>query len=396
MQIYFSKKEGFLKKHCVELFILLFMPFIDTMIRYENFDIGAYCATVTSAQVERALGKGRLDELDYLALLSPAASTSQYIEAMARRARDITRTQFGNVIFLFTPLYVSNVCDNVCPYCSFARQHAISRRHLSIEEVRHEALRIAGTGLRHILMLTGESRAGASIEYLKECVGVLRELFSSIAIEVYPLDEAEYAELVACGVDGLTIYQETYDRDIYADLHSGGPKEDFEYRLSAPERACRAGIRSVTLGPLLGLAPPVREAFLAGLHARCILDEFPSVEISGSFPRLRPLAGEFQPPFCVDDRAFVQYLTALRIFIPNAGITVSTRESARFRDSILSLGPTKMSAGVSTSVGRNSESQFEIDDRRSVNEMQNDLLARGFQPVMVDWNHTLCREAAAT
>jgi 2-iminoacetate synthase len=375
------------------------MSFAETLKQYENFDADAYCAAVTPAQVERAVNKGRLDEFDFLALLSPAASSPKCLEMMAQRARDITRGHFGNVIFLFTPLYVSNICDNLCPYCSFARQHRIKRRHLNIEEVRREAELIAGTGLRHILMLTGESRKGASVQYLKECVGVLRELFSSIAIEVYPLDEPEYAELVGGGVDGLTIYQETYDRDTYKSLHKGGPKEDFEYRLLAPERACRAGVRAVTVGALLGLAPPLRDAWMSGLHARHILNRFPSVEISGSFPRLRPQEGDFEPEFSVDDRTFVQYMTAFRIFMPSAGITVSTRESSSFRDSILPLGPTKMSAGVCTSVGQSSgdatESQFEIADGRSVSEMQRDLLTLGFQPVIVDWNYILCREAVS-
>jgi 2-iminoacetate synthase len=373
------------------------IPFTDILSKYNDFDFDARCASITDRHIERAIGKTeRLDWHDYLALLSPAASP--YLEQMAQRARDITRAHFGNAVLLFTPLYVSNICDNVCPYCSFAHQHKITRRHLTVDEVKQEAERIASTGMRHILMLTGESRKGASAQYLKECAAVLRKFFSSIAIEVYPLDEREYAELVEAGVDGLTIYQETYDRGVYKSLHEGGPKADFEYRLLAPERACRAEMRSVTVGPLLGLAPPLRDVCMAGLHAKHIRDAYPSVEVAMSFPRLRPLAGEFESRFSVDDRAFVQYMTAFRIFMPSAGITVSTRESEFFRDSILPMGPTKMSAGVSTAVGANtgkvSESQFEIADGRSAAQMRNDLLARGFQPVMVDWNYILCREGS--
>jgi 2-iminoacetate synthase len=369
------------------------MPFNDILSRYADFDAEARCAAVTARQVERALSKGRLDEHDYLALLSPAAAG--YLEQMARRARDITRAQFGNTILLFTPIYVSNICDNFCPYCSFAHQNKITRRHLTIDEVRKEAEHIASTGMRHILMLTGESRKGAPVQYIKDCVSVMKEFFSSIAIEVYPLDKDEYAELVKCGADGLTIYQETYDRSVYADLHRGGPKENFDYRLSAPERACLAGIRSVTVGALLGLAPPLREAFFSGLHAHYLRDAFPSLEISASFPRLRPQVGKFETVHGVDDRTLVQYMTAFRIFMPSAGITVSTRESASLRDSILPLGPTKMLAGVNTAVGaatgEASEAQFEIADGRSVDKMQKDLLTHGFQPVMVDWNYILCR-----
>ncbi|MDR2591399.1 MAG: 2-iminoacetate synthase ThiH [Chitinispirillales bacterium] len=373
------------------------MPFTDILKRYEDFDFDAFCAKVTTSQVERVIGKPRLTELDYLALLSPAASTPEILEIMARRAQDITRSRSGNIILLFTPLYVSNICDNRCPYCSFAHQNKIKRRHLNLDEVRAEAERIAATGLRHILMLTGESRRAAPVEYLRECVSVLRERFSSISIEVYPLDEREYSELVEAGADGLTIYQETYDAAVYASLHEGGPKANFEYRLSAPERGCAAGMRSATVGALLGLAQPLKDTFFSGLHARYIAEKHPSVEVSASFPRLRPQAGEeFKPGFTVDDRTFVQYMTALRLFMPSAGITVSTRESAPFRDAILPLGPTKMSAGVSTAVGkasgRASDAQFEIADGRSVEEMQENLISRGFQPVLVDWNYILCRD----
>jgi len=369
------------------------MPFTDILKKYEKFDFDAFCADVTASKVERVINKPRLSEIDFLTLLSPAAAGG--LEAMARRARDITRSRFGGGVTLFTPLYVSNICDNRCLYCSFAHQNRIKRRHLSLDEVREEASRIAATGLRHILMLTGESRRAAPAEYLRDCVAVLREYFSSISVEVYPLDESEYAELVGAGADGLTVYQETYDRAVYASLHAGGPKADFEYRLLAPERGCAAGMRSVTVGALLGLARPLRDAFFSGLHARHILDRHPSVEVSASFPRIRPQAGEFEPEFTVDDRTFVQYMTAFRLFMPSAGITVSTREPAAFRDAILPLGPTKMSAGVSTAVGgrggRPSDAQFEIADGRSVEEMKKDLLSYGFQPVLVDWNYILCR-----
>jgi len=372
------------------------MPFTDILKKYESFDVDAFCAAVTPSQITRVINNdGRLTDLDYLTLLSPAASAPEILELMARRARDVTGSRFGRVIQLFTPLYVSNICDNRCPYCSFAHQNKIKRRHLNLDEVRAEAARIAATGLRHILMLTGESRRAAPVGYLRDCVAALREYFSSISIEVYPLDEADYSELVSAGADGLTMYQETYDRAEYEQLHVGGPKADFEYRLSAPERGCAAGMRSVTVGALLGLAQPLRETFFSGLHARYIMDKYPHVEVGASFPRLRPQAGEFEPKFSVDDKTFVQYMTAFRLFMPSAGITVSTRESADFRDAVLQLGPTKMSAGVSTAVGestgKTSDAQFEIADGRSVDEMKKNLLLRGFQPILVDWNYILCR-----
>jgi len=373
------------------------MPFTDIIKKYESFDVDAYCAAVTPSQVRRVINSGgrRLTDLDYLTLLSPAASTPEILELTAQRAQEVTRSRHGGVILLFTPLYVSNICDNRCPYCSFAHQNKIKRRHLSLDEVRIEAARISATGLRHILMLTGESRRAAPPEYIRDCVSVLREYFSSISIEVYPLDENEYAELTAAGADGLTMYQEAYDRSIYESLHVGGPKADYEYRLLAPERGCAAGMRSVTVGALLGLANPLRETFFTGLHARYIAEKYPSVEVGASFPRLRPQAGEFEPKFNVDDKTFVRYMTAFRLFMPSAGITVSTRESAPFRDAILPLGPTKMSAGVSTAVGQStgktSDAQFEIADGRSVDEMKKNLISKGFQPILVDWNYILCR-----
>ncbi len=374
------------------------MPFTDILKKYENFDFDAFCAGIAPSQVARIINNGgnrRLSDLDYLTLLSPAASTPELLELMAQRARDITSSRFGGVIQLFTPLYVSNICDNHCLYCSFAHQNKIRRRHLNLNEVRVEASRIAATGLRHILMLTGESRRAAPLGYLRDCVAVLREYFSSISVEVYPLDTSDYSELVAAGADGLTMYQEAYDRAVYASLHADGPKANFEYRLLAPERGCEAGMRSVTVGALLGLAQPLREAFFSGLHARYIMDSYPSVEVGASFPRIRPQAGEFEPNFTVNDKTFVQYMTAFRLFMPAAGITVSTRESAAFRDAVLPLGPTKMSAGVSTAVGESaggaSDAQFEIADGRSVDEMKKNLLSQGFQPVLVDWNYILCR-----
>jgi 2-iminoacetate synthase len=205
------------------------------------------------------------------------------------------------------------------------------------------------------------------------------------------MTQEEYAALLHAGADSFTMYQETYDEKVYCALHTGGPKADYQFRLDAPARAAAAGMRTVTLGPLLGLADPVREAFFCGLHARYMQKNFPSVEVAVSFPRLRPMAGEFEPAFVVDDRQFVQFILAARIFLPQCGITVSTRESQQLRDSIVNLGITKMSAGVSTAVGGHSEmdestAQFEIADSRSLDKLKSDLCAKGLQPVTHDWN----------
>ena len=355
---------------------------------YNDFNFSEFCASVTPERVASILERDRITELDYLALLSDAALP--LLERMAQKAQALTRRHFGNVVFIFTPLYISNYCDNVCAYCSFGRQQSITRRHLSLEEIRAEAQRISASGIRHILVLTGEARGKATPAYCEDAVRILREYFSSIAIEIYPLSDNEYGRLIACGVDGLTMYQETYDEAHYHDLHKGGPKDNYAFRLEAPRRACRQGIRTVGVGALLGLHDPLRDAFFTGLHADHLQREFPAVEVSISFPRMRPLVADFKQECDVTDRKLVQMITAARLFLPMAGITLSTRESAAFRNSALQFGVTRISAGVSTAVGGHgaepSTPQFEIADTRTVDEVKSDLRSLGFQAVMHDWN----------
>ncbi len=365
--------------------------------KYSAFDFAGFLQAVTVREVEAILDKERLTPEDFLALLSPAAASR--LEPMARCAADLTRKHFGSVIFLFTPLYISNYCDNVCPYCSFARQQGIARRQLSFEEIEAEASAIAATGMRNILVLTGESRTHASPGYLRQAVEIMRDRFATVGIEIYPMERDEYATLIGAGVDGLTMFQETYGEEAYRGFHSGGPKVDFRFRLLSPERAGACGIRSLTVGALLGLDLPQREAFFSGLHASYLQKMFPAAEVSLSLPRLRPMVSGFVPPHPIDDRLFVQILTATRLFLPRCGITISTRESREFRNAIARLGATKMSAGVSTAVGghghasfgassgaAHSVAQFEIADERSLDEMKSDLNALGFQPVTQDWN----------
>jgi 2-iminoacetate synthase len=339
--------------------------------------------------VESVLRKDKISTEDLLVLLSGPAL--DYLEPMAQKAAAITRRHFGNVISLFTPLYISNYCTNRCAYCSFAREHSINRKQLTFDEVEKEADAISRSGIRHILVLTGEAPGMATFDYVKECLGIIARHFSAIGIEVYPLAEEEYGELIISGyVDSLTLYQETYNEKLYQKYHQGGPKADYFYRLETIERACRQRIRAVTIGALLGLDDFRREAFAIALHALYLQKNFPDVEISLSFPRICPLVENFTPKISITDRQLVQLVTAFRIMFPTLGITITTRESARFRNNIIPLGITKVSAGVSTAVGGHigepSTTQFEIADHRSVSEMQRDLLAIGFQPVMHDWN----------
>lgn len=364
------------------------MDFYDIYNGHKGFDFDRFFSLVTPAEVQASLAREKLTERDFMALLSPAAEP--FLEAMARKAHDLTVQNFGKIIFLFTPLYLSNYCDNQCAYCGFSSKNELIRKKLTAQELAEEAAAIAAQDIKHILVLTGESREHTPPAYLQDCLQVLNRHFSSISLEVYPLTTEEYRELIAAGADGLTIYQEAYDEQVYEKVHLSGPKQDYRYRLATPERGCRAGMRTVTIGPLLGLTDWRREVFLAGIHAAYLQNKYWDVEVNFSFPRLRPHRGSFSSLTPVEDRAFVQLLLAGRLFLPRAGMTVSTRESASLRDNLLPLGVTKMSAWSSTEVGgrrqgKQGAGQFEIADHRDVTEMKEMLLSRGYQPIFKDW-----------
>jgi 2-iminoacetate synthase len=365
------------------------MTFYDRQQALEKYPFAHDLAGATQAHVEDALNSSHIDFHDFLALLSPAAEP--YLELMAQRAHALTVQHFGKVILLYTPLYLSNYCTNSCLYCGFAAQNHIRRDRLTMEDVVAEARLISASGLRHILILTGESRRMSSVGYIERCVEVLRPYFLSISAEVYPLETDGYGRLAASGVDGLTLYQETYDRTIYAALHPRGPKRDYRRRLEAPERACEAGMRSVNIGALLGLADWRFDAFFMGLHADYLQRIYPEVEVSISLPRLRPHEGAFQSQSEVTDREFVQIMSAMRLFLPRAGIALSTRERSELRDHLIPLGVTKMSAGSCTQVGgrsgREAETgQFEISDQRDVPAMKQAIESRGYKAIFKDWH----------
>ncbi|MCW2277527.1 tyrosine lyase ThiH [Heliophilum fasciatum] len=364
------------------------MSFYDQLHAYREFDVAAYCADVTPNQVARALQKDQLSPLDFLALLAPAAEP--FLEAMAQKAHQLTKQHFGRTILLYTPLYLSNYCSNRCVYCSFAAHNRLQRKQLRLDEVEREAALIAASGLKHILLLTGDAPEIASLDYLADAIAIIKKYFTCIGVELYALDEAGYRRLIAAGVDQMTLYQETYDEARYDQLHLWGPKKDFRFRLDAPEAACRAGMRNVNIGALLGLAEWQRDAFFTALHGLYLQERYPSAEISFSLPRIRPHKGAFAPACLVTDKQMVQLMTALRLWMPRAGITISTRETAQFRNHIVPLGVTKMSAGVSTSVGGHGEpgdgeGQFEIADPRDVSTMAAAITGLGYQPVFKDW-----------
>ncbi|MFA6358083.1 MAG: 2-iminoacetate synthase ThiH [Candidatus Omnitrophota bacterium] len=367
------------------------MSFFDVYSQNKDFDLEEFFSTVTSDYIKAACNEGQLSIKQFVSLLSPLAENQ--LEAMAQRAQAITRKIFGLTIQLYTPMYLSNYCDNSCIYCGFNLNNDIPRRKLSLDEVEKEAQTISSSGLKHILILTGESRIKSPVSYIRDCVKILKKYFTSISIEVYPLTENEYAQLAQEGVDGLAIYQEAYDQQVYAKMHIAGPKTDYQFRLDAPERGARSKMRSVSIGALLGLADWRREVFFLGLHAKYLQDKFPDVEIGIAVPRIRPQVSDFKPASQVSDKNIVQIILAFRLFFPHLSITVSTRENPDFRENLLSLGITKMSAGSSTSVGGHAvyskderqSGQFEIQDQRTVDQIKTMLVTKGFQPVFKDW-----------
>ena len=358
----------------------------------DEFDYNSY----TAADVERALSHETCSVEDFKVLLSPAAAP--YLEQMARRAEAETRRHFGNTVYLFTPLYIANYCQNYCVYCGFNCYNNINRKKLSMEEIEHEMQVIASTGMEEILILTGESREYSDVTYIGEAVKIARKYFRNIGIEIYPVNTDEYAYLHECGVDYVTVFQETYNPTHYETLHLLGHKRVWPYRFDAQERALRAGMRGVAFSALLGLDDFRKDALATALHVYLLQRRYPHAEFSLSCPRLRPIVNNDKiNPRDVGEKELCQVLCAYRIFLPYVGITVSSRESKEFRDGITKICATKVSAGVSTGIGDHEakytgkedtdtgDEQFEIDDNRSFDRMYQDLEDGGLQPVLNDY-----------
>lgn len=359
---------------------------MDTVLEAtQNYDYDQY----TERDVLAALNSDTITLEDYKALLSPAALP--HLEAMARKARQETRKHFGNSVSLFTPLYIANYCENNCVYCGFNCKNKIHRAKLTPEEIDRELKTIAKTGLKDILILTGESRHMSDVAYIGEALKIAQKYFSSISLEIYPLNTDEYGYLHRCGADYVCVYQETYNPDKYEQMHLSGPKRIFPYRFNAQERALMGGMRGVAFGALLGLDDFRRDAFATGLHASLIQQKYPHAEISFSTPRLRPyINNEENNPRDVHEPQLLQVMLAYRLFLPYAGITISTRERAGFRDHVIGMAATKISAGVCVGVGGHEEEakgdeQFEISDPRSVAEVDAAIRAHGLWPVYNDY-----------
>ena len=364
------------------------MSFYNCYAEYKNMDFEVFFKQIKDEDILGILNKDKISKLDFLALLSPCAE--KHLEQLAQKAHELSLQHFGKTILLYTPLYLSNYCVNKCAYCSYNVENKIKRKTLTMEEIEEEAKAIASSGLKHILVLTGESSKEAPVSYIVDAVKILKRYFDSISIEIYPLTTEEYIKLVEAGVDGLTIYQEVYDDAIYDKVHIKGPKKNYKFRLDAPERACIGQIRSVNIGALLGLYDWRKEAFFTALHADYLQNKYTEMEVSVSMPRIRPHIGSFKDVYFVEDKNLLQIILAFRVFLPYVGITLSTREKQSFRDNLIPLGITKMSAGVSTEVGGHSSSssgdrQFEISDNRSVEEVKKAILAKNYQPIFKDW-----------
>jgi len=369
------------------------MSFYDYYQQFKDLDIKQYFQQVSNGDIEAILDQEEIDYQDFLALLSPTATN--YLEELAQQAHQKTVQYFGKTMKLYAPLYLANYCVNSCVYCSFNTTNDLARQKLTTEEIRQEAEMIADKGIEHLLILTGESRSETPVSYIAQAVEILTEYFSSIAIEIYPLEQEEYEQLIASGVDGLTIYQETYNQEVYDQVHLSGPKTDYRYRLEAPERGCQAGMRAVNIGPLFGLNEWRKEAFLAGLHAQYLQDQFLETQISLSMPRLKGHLGDFKPDSIVNDNNLVQLIVALRLFLPQLGLTLSTRESVELRNNLIPLGITKMSAESSTVVGgyatNKGVGQFDTADNRTVAEIKDLLIESGYQPILKDWHSLVGR-----
>lgn len=382
-------------------------------------ELTGFAEKASAADVEAALAEPSRTLADFAAFISPAASQSQYLEAMAQRAHSLTIKHFGRVIRFFAPLYLSNECINICKYCGFSRDNPILRVTLSAAQVAAEARYLRDQGFRHILLVAGEHPHFVSDHYLRDCVARLRSEWPSISLEVGPMEVEQYVPIVRAGAEGLVVYQETYDRTVYDALHTSGPKRNFDWRLETAERAYDAGFKRLGIGALLGLAPWRNEAIALAAHAAHLLRKCWTAQLTISVPRLRPAAGEFDPLVNVSDRELVQLVCALRLTFPEIGIVLSTRESSKLRDSLVPLGITLMSAGSHTepggytgqgreelhvtkggrvikpplpvieSEGEHATVQFEIADTRSPAEVATRLEQMGYEPVWKDWEGAL-------
>ena len=395
------------------------MSFLESFNRLPVRDLVERSLGADESEVSRAIHSAHPDLAGFAAMLSPAGAGM--LEALCRRSQQVTHQRFGKTIRLFAPLYLSNECINNCAYCGFSRDNPILRVTLSEDEVDREALELRRQGFRNILLVAGEHPKFVSNGYLASCVRRMHRVVPSVSLEVGPMETDEYVPMVEAGADGLVAYQETYDSDVYARMHTAGPKKDFDWRLRTPERAYAAGFRRLGIGALFGLSDWRLEAISVAAHAQYLLRHCWKSQVTVSFPRLRPCAGEFQPLTLFRDRELVQTICAMRLFLPDVGIVLSTREPVALRDGLIPVGVTMMSAGSHTEPGgytgagnenvhvtrkgrvlaeegggvavasgtTRATGQFEISDNRTPSEVADQITRLGYEPVWKDWDVAL-------
>ena len=357
--------------------------------RYNWDQVKASIYAKSAMDVERALGKSRRDLEDFKALLAPAAVP--YLEEMAKLSHQLTQKRFGKTIQMYLPMYLSNECQNICTYCGFSLDNKIRRRTLTDNEILTEVNAIKDMGYDHILLVTGEANRTVGVDYFKRVLKLIRPYFAHISMEVQPLDEADYAELVDLGLNTVLVYQETYHKDDYRLHHPKGKKSNFYYRLETPDRLGRAGIYKMGLGALFGLEDWRTDSFFTALHLRYLERTYWQSKYSISFPRLRPFSGELEPKVEMSDRELVQLICAYRILDEEVELSISTRETENFRNNIIKLGITSISAGSKTNPGGytvepQSLEQFEISDERSPAEIAEMIRRQGYEPIWKDWD----------
>ena len=366
------------------------MSFLESFKRLSWDEMKLTIASKTAAEVEHALASDRLSHDQFLSLISPAAEP--YLRMMAEKSMQLTRQRFGNTMQLYIPLYLSNKCTNICTYCGFSLGNKIRRKTLGMDELDQEVAAIKAMGFEHILLVTGEAQGTVGTPYFKEVLKKLRPHFAHISLEVQPLEQHEYEELMELGLDAVLVYQETYNRQAYEKYHLRGSKMDFDYRLETADRLGRAGIDKIGVGALIGLEDWRTDCAFAAAHLDYLEKTYWKTRYSISFPRLRPHEGEFQPVSVISDKQLIQLICAYRLFKPEAELSLSTRESVEFRDNVLPLGITTMSAFSSTQPGGYANGphkdleQFSIDDNRRPEQVADAVRAKGLEVVWKDWS----------
>lgn len=370
--------------------MMMMTTFKHTLDRYAWDEVQTKIYGATDQEVHSVLGKDNLTLQDFIVLISPAAAP--YLEQMAQKTQRITQRRFGKTIQLYAPLYLSNECQNICTYCGFSMDNQIRRKTLNNTELLLEAMALKSMGINHVLLVSGEANKNVEINYFLNAIQLLKPHFAQISIEVQPLEEEEYQRLQAAGVYAILVYQETYHRDVYKQYHPKGKKSNFDYRLDTPDRVGRAGIHKIGLGVLLGLEDWRVDSFFTALHIDYLQKQYWQTRYSISFPRLRPAAGSAEPNFHLSDKHLLQLICAYRLWNENLEISISTRENETFRDNIIPIGVTTMSAASKTNPGGyvvdpQALEQFEVSDDRDMETIKRQIRKMGYSPVMKDWDN---------